>query len=261
MLGFFLLTACAGCGRATYLERLDDTRRYFTYEDRLNQYLTRVAWAGKSFQLRVPNQFKPIERKAKAGENGEERDPRQPTFAPDLELPGLQGAWDASFSLTGGEGSGPGWLYLCSNYDFLAKKSDEAKAASFNADMIQRIAAAVGQNHEAAAVGKLTSHEVPPKAEEAFVDKRTYKMLNPGIKAIYDSKPYHVRIYDYSPKAKSPAQISLIYVLPDDIAQAATLDRAIDMSLETLLVTQEKPIPGAAKGTKGGKGKAAGGSF
>ncbi len=72
-------------------------RRYFAYEDRLNQYLTRVAWAGRSFQLRVPNQFAPITAKAKPGDEGEERDPRQPTFAEGLELPGLQGAWHANF--------------------------------------------------------------------------------------------------------------------------------------------------------------------
>jgi hypothetical protein len=49
------------------------------------------------------------------------------------------------------------------------------------------------------------------------------------------------------------AQISLIYVLPDNIVQAASLDRAIDLSLETLLVTKDKPVSAAGKG---GKGKA-----
>jgi hypothetical protein len=50
-------------------------------------------------------------------------------------------------------------------------------------------------------------------------------------------------------------------VLPDNIVQASTLDKAIDLSLETLVVTQEKPRSGTAKGAKAGKGKAAGGSF
>ena len=133
----------AGCGRATYLERLDETRRYFDYEDRLNQSLTTVAWAGKSFQLRVPKQFRPITAKANSSED---RDPRQPTFA-DLELPGLQGAWEASFPLTGGENKKiPGWLYLCSNFDLLAKKSDEGKAAGFNGDLLHTVAKAWARN-------------------------------------------------------------------------------------------------------------------
>lgn len=254
VIGLLSLTAGTGCGRETYLERLDETKRYFAYEDRLNQCLTRVAWAGKSFELRVPKQFAPIISTAKPGVEGEQRDPRQPKFAEGLELPGLQGAWSAGFPLTGGEGEGPAWLYLCSNFDFLEKKSDEAKAASFNGDLIHRIAMAVGQPNQTPALEKLPSYEVPVKGEEAFVDKRKYKILSPGIGVIVEDKPYRIRIYSYK-KEKSPAQISLIYVLPDNIVQAANLDRAIDMSLETLVVTQDKPAPAAAKG---GKGKAAG---
>ena len=147
VLGLLLAAGLAGCGRETYLERFDETKRYFAYEDKLNQYLTRVAWAGKSFQLRVPKQFQPIATKTtKKGEEAaeEERDPRQPKFA-ELEFPGLQGAWQANFPLTGGAGSGEGYLYLCSNYDLLAKKGDEVKAKTFNADVIQRVATAFGQ--------------------------------------------------------------------------------------------------------------------
>ena len=245
------LAALAGCGRATYLERLDETRRYFDYEDRLNQSLTTVAWAGKSFQLRVPKQFRPITAKANSSED---RDPRQPTFA-DLELPGLQGAWEASFPLTGGENKKiPGWLYLCSNFDLLAKKSDEGKAAGFNGDLLHTVAKALGQEQSVPGLEKLRTYEVPPRGEEAFVEKRKYKVLSPGIPYTVDDNAYRVRIYCYK-KDKSPAQISLIYVLPDNMVQAAALDKAIDMSLETLVVTKDKPTPGGA--AKGGKGKAA----
>jgi hypothetical protein len=244
--GFLLLVAAAGCGRETYLARLDETRRYFAYEERLNQNLTPVAWAGRGFLLRVPKQFAPITNKGT-----EERDPRQPTFAEGLELPGLQGAWQANFQLTGEGGHGPGWLYLCSNYDFLSKKEDAGKAAGLNNDVIQTIARAVGQQ-QMKSIEKLPLYEVPPRSEEAFVDKRQYHAINPGIPALVDDKQYRVRIYTYA-KEKSPAQICLIYVLPDNVVQAAGLDRAIDMSLETLVVTRDKPPAASAKG---GKGKA-----
>jgi len=256
--GFLLLVAGAGCGRETYLSRLDETRRYFAYEERLNQNLTPVAWAGRGFLLRVPKQFAPITSKVKAGEATEDRDPRQPTFAEGLELPGLQGAWQANFQLTGEGGSGPGWLYLCSNYDFLVKKEDAGKATGFNGDLIQLVAKAVGQQ-QVKPIEKLPLYEVPPRSEEAFVDKRQYHALNPGIPALIDDKQYRVRIFTYS-KAKSPAQISLIYVLPDNVVQAASLDRAIDMSLETLVVTRDKPPAATAKGGKG-KGSARAKSF
>jgi hypothetical protein len=259
LLGWLLAAALAGCGRETYLERFDDTKRYFAYEDKLNQYLTRVAWAGKSFQLRVPKQFQPIATKTpKKGEEPaeEEKDPRQPKFA-ELEFPGLQGAWQAKFPLTGGAGSGEGYLYLCSNYDFLAKKGDEARAKAFNADVIQRVATAFGQQANTKPLSQTPVFEFPPKAEEAFVDKRKFHVLSPGIPALVNDKQYRVRIFSYK-KEKSPAQISLVYVLPDNIVQASTLDKAIDLSLETLVVTQEKPRSGTAKGAKAGKGRGAG---
>jgi hypothetical protein len=263
LLGLLLTAVLAGCGRETYLERFDETKRYFTYEDKLNQYLTRVAWAGKSFQLRVPKQFQPIATKTtKKGEEAaeEEKDPRQPKYA-ELEFPGLQGAWQANFPLTGGAGSGEGYLYLCSNYDLLAKKGDEVKAKTFNADVVLRVATAFGQQAFTPPLSKIPIFEFPPKAEEAFVEKRKFHVLNPGIAALVNDKQYRVRIFSYR-KDKSPAQISLVYVLPDNIVQASTLDKAIDLSLETLVVTKEKPIAGAAKGAaKAGKGKAAGGSF
>jgi hypothetical protein len=264
VLGLLVTAAFAGCGRETYLERFEETKRYFAYEDKLNQYLTRVAWAGKSFQLRVPKEFQPIPVKTKKAEEGkgedaaEEKDPRQPDYA-ELEFPGLQGAWQAKFPLTGGAGSGEGYLYLCSNYYFLAKKSDEARAQAFNAEVIQRSATAFGQQGSIKKLSELPIFEVPPKGE-AFVDKRKYHMINPGISAIVRDKPYRVRIFSYK-KDKSPAQISLVYVLPDNIANASALDKAIDLSLETLLVTLDKPRTGSAKAGKAGKGKAAGGSF
>jgi hypothetical protein len=263
VLGLLLAAGPAGCGRETYLERFDDTKHYFAYEDKLNQYLTRVAWAGKSFQLRVPKQFQPIPDKAKKGEEAaDDKDPRQPKFA-ELEFPGLQGAWQASFPLTGGAGSGEGYLYLCSNYDFLAKKADELKAQAFNADVIQRAAAAFGQSASTPPLSKIPTFEVPPKAEEAFVDKRKFRVLSPGIPALVNEKPYRVRIFAYK-KDKSPAQITLVYILPDNIVQASALDKGIDLSLETLIVTQDKPAAsakGGAKGAKAGKAKAGGGSF
>jgi hypothetical protein len=250
----------AGCGRETYLARFNDTRRYFAYEDKLNQYLTRVAWAGKSFQMRVPKQFQPIQTKTKKEEeSADEKDPRQPDYA-ELEFPGLQGAWKASFPLTGGAGSGDGWLYLCCNYDLLAKKGDEARAQAFNAEVIQRVATAFGQQGSTAPLSKLPVFEIPPKTEEAFVEKRKFHVLSPGIQALVHDKPYRARIFSYK-KEKSPAQISVVYVLPDNIVSASALDKAIDLSLETLIVTQDKPRAGDEKG-KAPKGKPAGnGSF
>jgi hypothetical protein len=258
--GLLLAAGLAGCGRETYLERFDESKRYFAYEDKLNQYLTRVAWAGKSFQMRVPKQFQPIADKPKKGEETEEqKDPRQPNFpGVDLEYPGLQGAWHANFPLTGGSGTGEGYLYVCSNFDLLAKKADEGRAKAFNGEVSLRSATAFGQQATTKKLSEQQLFEIPSKAEEAWVEKKKFHVLSPGIPAIVNDKPYRVRIFSYK-KENSPAQVCVVYVLPDNIVNASSLDKGIDLSLETLLVTQDKPRPTTNKGgAKAGKGKAAG---
>lgn len=254
IVGLAISAASAGCGRETYLTRLEETRKYFAYEQRLNENLTPVAWQGKNFLLRVPKQFEPISAKSKTSSEGD-RDPRQPTFA-DVELPGLQGAWKASLPLTGGEGRGPAYLYLLSNFEMLAKSENEEKAANFNDSVIRTVAVACGQS--VPALEKLPLLEVPRKADDSYVDKLKYRTVSPGLSTTVNDKPYRVRIYAYK-KEKSPAQISLVYVLPESAAAADKLDRAIEMSLETLKVTQDKPsaVPGATpgKGRPSGAGK------
>ena len=49
----------AGCGRAKDEERLEESRRYFTYLDKLNQNLGPII-TGKGVQIRVPKQFQVI---------------------------------------------------------------------------------------------------------------------------------------------------------------------------------------------------------
>src|SRR5579863_2017254 len=198
VVGLVVLSVSAGCGRTAYLERLDQTRRWFAYQDRLNQYLDTIAREGKNVRLRAPKAFHAIEPgKTKSGEESG-RDARQPKWA-ELDFDGLQGAWQASLPLTGNEGYGPAWLYLLSNYDLLAKKENAAKAADFNNDVIRRIAKAVGE----AVPEKLQVHDVPFKrGEDSYIEKMTFHAILPGIADRIDDKPYRIRIYNYQ-KPKS----------------------------------------------------------
>jgi hypothetical protein len=221
------------------------------YEARLNQYLTPQAWVGENVQLRLPNQFQLLSGKTQINEKGEEHDPRQPAFA-EIELPGLQGAWQTRLSLTGGQGQLPGWLYVCSNYHLLAKRSDEARARSFNAEVVQRLASGVGRADTTPPIRSLPLLTVPPKAWDGFAENRKFRVLSPGIAVNIGGKPYRIRLYCYK-KDKSPAQITLVYVVPDPfIVEGAALDYAIDVSLETLVVTQDGPSPSTF--SKEGKG-------
>src|SRR5580704_3339263 len=153
--GLIVAAVAAGCGREAYEHRLDESKRYFSYLDKLNQNLS-PPWVGNGLKLRVPKQFQviapPKPKPKKEPKNGkappkdpvaedppvQDRDPRQPTFA-DLTFPGLQGAFTTQLSV-GGKGRESGYLYVLTNNDLLGKKGSDEKAAAFNSTVIHTIA-------------------------------------------------------------------------------------------------------------------------
>src|SRR5579872_6697431 len=89
---FALVLLAGGCGHDTYEQRIEETRKYFAYLDRLNMYLSNTMWNGQNVKLKVPKQFQliPAPAKTKGEETAPDKDPRQPPFV-DSPLPGLQG--------------------------------------------------------------------------------------------------------------------------------------------------------------------------
>jgi len=70
------LVVAAGCGRETYERRLEESKHYFTYLDKLNQNLA-APWAGRGIKLRVPKQFQEI-----AGPKPKAKKPASASSAP-----------------------------------------------------------------------------------------------------------------------------------------------------------------------------------
>jgi hypothetical protein len=262
MVGLIFAAVSAGCGRDTYERRLEESKRYFTYLDKLNQNLS-TPWVGKGLMLRVPKQFQVIEpRKPKPAKKGaknapktppketpaeeppeEERDPRQPPFA-GLTLPGLQGAFTTQLSVSGNARE-PGYLYVLTNGDLLGKKGSDEKAAHFNSTVIHTIADAVGQPDPTP--DKLATDAVPKG--EAWVAKRTFKVVRPGFEAKIFDKDYRIEIYN---TRQEKNQVSLVYVLPENVSATEKLASNIDLSLETMQLTK---IVSSGGGT-GGKAPA-----
>jgi len=262
----FVVTAvfAAGCGRETYERRLDDSRRYFTYLDKLNQNLS-PTWTGKGVKMRVPRQFeeipgpKPKPKPKKSPKGGskekakepveeeptvEERDPRQPDYA-EITFPGLQGAFKTSLSV-GGKARELGYLYVLTNGELLGKKGSDEKAARFNVDVLHTIAQAVGQTDPAPE--KMATDAVPKG--EAWVVPRTFKAVRPGFAASIYGKDYRIEVYNTKQEKN---EVSLVYVLPENVSAAEKLANNIDLSLETLQLTKVVPTAGspAAKAAAG----------
>jgi hypothetical protein len=255
-----LASVAAGCGRETYEHRLDESRRYFTYLDKLNQNLA-APWAGRGVELRVPKQFqeiavpKPKAKKAPAKKGAgakdapdppaDDKDPRQPNYA-DLIFPGLVGAFSTQLSVAG-KGREPGYLYVLSNGELLGRKGSDEKAAQFNKIVLHTIAQAVGQPDPAPE--KMATDSVPKgDPKDAWVPNRTFKVVRPGFAASIDGKDYRIEIFNTK---QDKNEVSLVYVLPESVSPTEKLATNIDLSLETLKVTH------ASSGGGGGGGKTA----
>jgi len=257
LVGVIVAAVAAGCGRDAYERRLEESKRWFTYIDKLNQNLA-PQWIGRGVKLRVPIQFqvipgpkpKPKKGAAKGGGNdapkdagdppAEERDPRQPTFA-DITLPGLVGAFSTKLA-TAGKGHEMGYLYVLTNGELLGRKGSDEKAAQFNNTVIHTIAQAVGQPDPP--LEKLANNSVP-KADpkDAWVPKRTFKMIRPGFPAsIPPEKDYRIEIYNCKEQKN---EVSIVYVLPENVSPAEKLATNIDLSLETLEITGRSAIAGS----------------
>lgn len=268
----------AGCGRETYEHRLEESRRYFTYLDKLNQNLSPLV-TGKGVEIRVPKQFQlipgpipkksrpkpPAKKGAKDSDKGsdkdsakdapkdppadsgeeEERDPRQPKYA-DITFPGLQLAFSSDLSV-GGKARQPAYLYVLTNGDLLGKKGSDEKAAAFNHTVIHTIATAVGQPDPPP---EKMSNDAVPKGEP-WVTKRTFKVVRPGFPASIEGKDYRIDVYNCKQEKN---EVTLVYVLPENVSPAEKLSTNIDLSLETLKVTKLVPSAKSASGKGGGQG-------
>ena len=142
----------SGCGSKTYEERLDKTKSYYKFIERLNQNLG-APYAENGVVLRTPKQFVSVPKPRRSvpagndesgegeeastdetngesadafadspfGQDPEDVDPRLPDHI-DFELPGLLNVWSADLSTfnagSGAAESAKGYLYLLGNYEY-----------------------------------------------------------------------------------------------------------------------------------------------
>ncbi len=276
----------SGCGAKTYEERLETTKAYYDYIDRLNRNLG-PQFSESGVSMRAPKQFTLIpapprrpKRPARANnatgagnsaaEDSEEprkKDPRQPDFL-DVELPGLIAAWQADLETLGGSGGSAqpvrqtGYIYLLSNAEFWrtfkTKKGNESNISpiKFHDDVMDILTGTlnieIGKHARGSAtdrVNKWFTETVPAKKDERFAPKKeiTTITLVPDLEEGEESEAFQ-REYQVYLFANGDMKIVLIYALPRNVSAAENLiDRTL-FSLQTLNVSAEKP-----RGAPGGK--------
>ena len=125
----------SGCGYAQYESRLSETKKYWAYLDKIEQFLA-PKWYAQEIQmeLRVPNQFyliPPPQRIQREDGTVEEPsvDPRQPDYL-NLTFPELFGAWETPLTVLktdGGQENRKGYLYaVCNYWQLVGEQASEA---------------------------------------------------------------------------------------------------------------------------------------
>lgn len=233
----------AGCGHKTYEQRLDESRRYFAYQKKLDDNLGPNFKEGGIEELRPPMQFgKPIPKPALVkDENGDlvepEVDPRQPSYLA-IELPGLIAAFQAQFDITtsAGKEKRPGYLYALSNAVLLAQGKNE-ESADFTKNVLARLA-------EGLRVPQLDLTDFDP---EEYPRSKTY--TQPNKFEVYRFQSDQITIDDvnhtvevYCQRA-GEVQFCLVLVLPAGIDSQAKLAERIPLMLERLKVSSKRQAP------------------
>ena len=248
----------AGCGAEVYESRLNETKKYFAYLDRLNRELS-PAWTGSGISYRAPQVFRPIppprpEKDAEGNVIEPTSDPRQPEFI-EGELPGLVGTWQAPVKAEAEvEGEReivevPAYLFLLSNYSLWAD-GDIEKATGFadtavrqiSGDLIVRIAPEMAKQTRYPSGTQGTNYVEPRQFT-------TWDVL--PDKEIHGTK-YTASVYVYR---AGDMQVVLLALLPRNTTSPPLLAEKVLLSLETLNVSNQKP-----RRSEGGAGGGGGGS-
>lgn len=227
-----------GCGYADYENRLNETKKYYTHLDRVEQSLA-PKWSapGGLMDLRVPQQFVQIPPPAPVQkEDGTVEqpafDPRQPDYL-QLTFPELYGAWEAVFRVAKGGGATEdhkGYIYALSNYWELAgEHANDAgeftnKLKTYLTDTLQ-----IPPTDETV--------QMHPKVNPAYQVQLTYDTCSFKGKNI-DGTNYTFEVY--SRKSGSVIGV-IIVVLPEGIENAQKVNERVPLMLESFNLTSTPP--------------------
>ena len=208
-----LTGSLCGCGAQTYEDRIETTKQYYDYIDRLNQNLG-PQHSDSGVTVRLPKQFAlvpaPVRRPPRpqatpnvaAGENAtgtvaaaepeEIIDPRQPDYL-DVELPGLIAAWNANLSTVGSAAGAnqpemhPGSIYLLSNYNLwrtFKTPNETIDPTKFHDEVMRTLTGALGVHidervHGSATdrVNKWFSETVPATKDQQFAPRKEIRTI------------------------------------------------------------------------------------
>jgi hypothetical protein len=242
-----LLTAIGGCGYAEYESRLNETRKYYAYLDRIEQALA-PKWVaeGNVMELRVPRQFtlipppQPVEREEGVTE-AQIIDTRQPDYF-DLKFPGLLGAWQAMFNVAKPDGTQEcrGYIYALSNYSLLVGKQAAEEVAFV--DKLKKL------------MQDAFDREVKDEPPETFPPGIPISQYQPQFTYdVFSCKGVEIdgikRTFEVYSRAQGSIVGAIVVVLPMDMEMPQKVSERIPSMMASFQFTKDPPQPGTATGS------------
>lgn len=239
-----LIVLAYGCGYSEYEARLNESKKYYAYLDKIEQSLA-PKWtvAGNLMELRVPQQFtlippaQPIQKEDGTIEQPA-IDPRQPDYL-NLTFPELFGAWESTFQV--GKGNGvtedrKGYIYALSNYWELA--GDHATDAG---EFVNTLKAYLSEKLQVPVTEE--APQLHPKVMPAYQAQAAFDVCSFKGKEI-DGTNYTFEVY--SKKLGSVIGV-IVIVLPEGIENVQRVNERIPMMLESFTFTAIPPKAGSDK--------------
>jgi hypothetical protein len=250
-----LVATIVGCGTQAYEQRLAETAKYYTYRQQVDSALERNAWQKFGIQFRLPKGFQEIPEPTEE----DQHDSRQPGFL-SKPLPGLVGAWQGEVFVEIPDRESPtmpAWIFLCTNHQrFLNKQSDPTSTPALLVEDLTNVLAAELRYEPDTALNRWTYEETRAPAGTPYVPRKTYEwILLDDERTINDERVrMQFRLIRYY---VNQIQFCLLTVVPHeevlDRRDARTIDKAINLAMENLVVDGEPPrMQGSATPSSGG---------
>ena len=236
-----LLLYIGGCGYSEYEMRLNESKKYYSYLDKVEQSLA-PKWVvpGNLMELRVPRQFNlipPPPPAAPEDENAEKPiDPRQPDYV-NLLFPGLFGAWEATFKVVKTDSSAEerrGYIYALSNYwEFAGEHAvDAGEFVTTLKDLLAE---------------KLKIPMSDPRPEVYPTLSGSYHAQIPYDVCSFKGKEIDGVNYTFEVFARTQGSVIgvIVTVLPEAMESPQKVSERIPLMLETFNFTKTPPKAGA----------------
>lgn len=225
-----------GCGYQTYERRLQESRLYFAYLEKLNVHLDPPLQVGVIEELRLPIGFRQVKAIPNASEE-QEGDPRQPAYL-GIELPGLLATFRAELDVSTADAQArkPGFVYVLSNAELL--RTDPDTAANFTQHVMNQICDAVGLPQVDPTKATVETY---PRVK-TYVAPKTFQVyrLTTDTELEIDEFGWQYTMELYS-HHQGDIDVVLMFVLPVGIGSHARLSERLPLMFERLKISARLP--------------------